>query len=304
MAAEFDRFIGIDWSGAAKRSGQRIYVAEAHRRDALVTVNAVVRARDRVAVEAWLRGAPLEHAPAWGDWPGPAPLDRRARWLVALDFAFGFPAEFRCPSADGEWSWSDLGAWAAALERGTNGSPEPVRAAIAADPGLARQFRLDAGTALPQEDRRMTDRLAPRRTESVFHLVGPSQVGVGSITGIAMLHRLRDADGVAVWPFDPAERIDGAGAVLVEVFPRMWLGPGIRKNELPARVRQLETWEREGIAFRGKAELAAASSGDALDAVAAAIGAARSCYRLPSPEAVPAQARRREGWIAGVQIPG
>jgi hypothetical protein len=42
---------------------------------------------------------------------------------------------------------------------------------------------------------------------------------------------------------------------------------------------------------------------DALDA-AAAIGAARSCYRLPSPGAVPEEARRREGWIAGVQIPG
>jgi hypothetical protein len=304
VAAEFDRFIGVDWSGAATRSGQRIYIAEAHRRDALVTVNAVVRARDRDAVEAWLRGAPLEHAPAWEEWPGPSRVDRRSRWIVALDFAFGFPAGFRHPHGDGDWGWSDLGAWAAALDQRTNGSPEPVRAAIAADPGLARQFRLEAGHALPKEDRRLTDRLAPRRTESVFHLIGPSQVGVGSITGIAMLHRLRDAERLAVWPFDPPDRIDGAGAVLVEVFPRMWLGPGIRKNELPERVRQLEAWQHEGIAFRGKAELAAASSGDALDAVAAAIGAARSCYRLPSPEAVPAEARRREGWIAGVQVPG
>ncbi len=91
--------------------------------------------------------------------------------------------------------------------------------------------------------------------------------------------------------------------MLVEIFPRMWLGPGVRKNELPGRVHQLRAWEHEGIAFRGDAELAAASSGDALDAVAAAIGAARSCYRLPTPEAVPQVARRREGWIAGVQVP-
>jgi hypothetical protein len=37
---------------------------------------------------------------------------------------------------------------------------------------------------------------------------------------------------------------------------------------------------------------------------AAAIGAARCCDRLPSPEAVPQQARSGEGWIAGVPVPG
>jgi hypothetical protein len=68
-------------------------------------------------------------------------------------------------------------------------------------------------------------------------------------------------------------------------------------------VRQLEAWRHDGVAFRGDAELAVASSGDALDAVAAVIGAARSCYRLPSPDSLPQVARRREGWIAGVQVP-
>jgi hypothetical protein len=90
----------------------------------------------------------------------------------------------------------------------------------------------------------------------------------------------------------------------VEVFPRMWLDAGLRKNELPERVRQLDAWRRVGVAFSADAELAAASSGDALDAVAAAIGAARSAYNLPAPDALPEEARRREGWIVGVQVPG
>jgi hypothetical protein len=303
VSGGFERFIGIDWSGAARPSGQHVYVAEAHRQDARVTVQSVVRARDRSAVEAYLRGHPLAHAPAWVDWPGPAPLDRRSRRIVALDFAFGFPTEFRIPGRDGAWSWEELVGWAAELApSGRNGSIESLRTVIGRSEPLAGQFRLRAGDPALMH-RRLTDSHAPGRPESVFHLIGPSQVGLGSITGMAMLHRLRQLEGLGVWPFDAPERLDAAAAVLVEIFPRMWLRSGTRKNELPGRASQLEAWKHDGIAFRGDAELAAAASGDALDAVAAAIGAARSCYRLPAPDALPGVARRREGWIAGVQVP-
>jgi hypothetical protein len=291
----------VDWSGAARPSGQNVFVAEAYRQDARVTVQSVVRARDRSAVETYLRGEPLAHAPAWSDWPGPRPLDRRARRIVALDFAFGFPSEFRLPGRDGAWTWRELATWAAQAS-GTNGALESLRGVIEQTESLAGQFRLRAGDAALMH-KRVTDSHAPGHPESVFHLIGPSQVGLGSITGIAMLHRLAAVDGLAVWPFDSPERIDHAAAVMVEIFPRMWLDPGIRKNELPGRVRQLERWKHDRIAFRADAELAAAASGDALDAVAAAIGAARTCYRLPSPESLPGVARRREGWIAGVQVP-
>jgi hypothetical protein len=301
MATQFERFIGIDWSGAATRSGQRIYVAEAHRQGGRITLHSVVRARDRGAVEAYLGGAPLEHAPAWEDWPGPAPLDHRARRVVAMDFAFGFPAAFEHPEAASDWSWADLTSWAASLDS-SNGTIEPIRRAIERDPEIARQFRLHGG-ADARMHLRLTDRHATNKAESVFHLIGPSQVGLGSITGIAMLHRLREVDGLAVWPFDPPEAIDRASAVLVEAFPRMWLDRGLRKNQLPERVRQFDAWRRWGVAFHEKAELAAASSGDALDSAAAAIGAARSCKTLPAPENVPEEARLREGWIVGVQVP-
>ena len=305
MSGPFDRFIGVDWSGAAKPSEQQVYVAEAHRQGARITLHSVVRAHDRYAVEDFLRGAPLRHAPAWEEWPGPGRLIGRARRVVALDFAFGFPAAFRHPDLAGEWSWEDLASFAAGLDNGRpgNGSEsETVRRLLAEDPELARQFRFGRG-ASAEMHLRITDERAPSRPESVFQLVGPSQVGIGSITGIAMLHRLRGTEGVAIWPFDPPERIAEARAVLVEIWPRMWLGPGLRKYELPDRARQVEMWQREGIAMRTKAELAAAASPDALDAAAAAIGAARCCYRLPSPEALPEDARLREGWIAGVQVP-
>ena len=54
MRGGFERFIGVDWSGAARPSGQHVYVAEAHRQDARITIQSVVRARDRSAVEGYL----------------------------------------------------------------------------------------------------------------------------------------------------------------------------------------------------------------------------------------------------------
>jgi hypothetical protein len=301
VGGAFKRFIGIDWSGAAKRSGQQVYVAEAHRHQGRTTLHSVVRARDRQAVEGWLAGEPLEHAPEWRDWPGPGPIDHRARRVVALDFAFGFPAAFEHPESDGAWTWADLARWAAALEDGNGsngGALASVRNAIEHDPALARQFRLGAGSEAVMHPRKC-DELAHGAT-SVFHLIGPSQVGLGSITGIAMLHRLREHPNVAIWPFDPPERIHAADAVLVEAFPRMWLQDGLKKNELPARVRQLEAWEHDGVSFRTDAERAAISSGDALDAAAAAVGAARYWERLPPADELPEEAREREGWIVGV----
>jgi hypothetical protein len=304
VAERFERFVGVDWSGAARPSGQQVYVAEAIRQDARVTVATVVRARDRAAVEDFLTGRPLEPAAAWRGWPVPGTLGRGARRVVGLDFAFGFPAVFRLPEREAAWTWDDLGRWAEGLAPRRTEDGEPVRATIAASPALASQFRLKGGEHVPATPHRMTDRrLNGLRPESVFHLIGPSQVGLGSIAGIAMLHRLRQTQPIAVWPLDSEDRIGSARVVLVEVWPRMWLARGLHKNEPPERVRQLEQWQHEGIAFRTRAEQAVVSSGDALDAAAAAIGAARSCHRLPSPYVLPAAAREREGWIAGVQVP-
>jgi hypothetical protein len=305
VAGSFERFIGIDWSGAAQPSGQHVFVAEAGRRDARITLHTVLRARDRAAVEDYLAGGPLAPAPAWEDWPAPGRLTGGRR-VVALDFAFGFPSGFDLPSLGDHWTWSDLGRWADGLDPRPNGNGvgDGVRAAITSDPELASRFRLKGGDAVPDRRHRLCDsQLDGLQPESVYHLIGPSQVGLGSITGMAMLHRLVERADLAIWPFHPRARVEAASVVLVEVWPRMWLQRGIRKNELPDRVRQLEAWAHDGVTLSTKAEVAAASSADAMDAAAAAIGAARSCYRLPSPEVLPEDARLREGWIAGVQVP-
>lgn len=304
MEQGFQRFVGIDWSGAASTGGQRVYVAEAHRAGGRITVHSVVRARDRAAVEAFLGGAELEPAASWADWPRPDPPHGRTRRLVGLDFAFGFPPGFQHPRAGADWTWEQLGEWADSLAPSGDASALPVRKAIEADPALAAQFVLGAGDRAPEGSLRTTDLvLNGGRPESVFHLIGPSQVGIGSITGIAMLHRLRARDpGFAVWPLDPPARSSSARVVAVEAWPRMWLGRGVRKNELPERVEAVDRWAHQGVFFRTQAEQAALSSGDALDAVAAALGAARAADGLPAIRELPGEVRR-EGWIAGAEAP-
>jgi hypothetical protein len=296
-ARGFDRYFGIDWSGAERASAQNVYLAEAREGSAGVEVISVTRARDRTAAAEFLAGRPLAPAPGWEAWPAPERLDLERRALVGLDFAFGFPVRFELPKLGRSWRWEDLARWAEALDSRS----VSVRKSIRNELALAKQFRLRGGDIAAPHKRETDRHVNGVRPESVFHLIGPSQVGTASITGIAMLERLRRGGRAAVWPFDPAVRVDRARVVLVEVFPRLWLGREVRKSELPDRVGRIERWKAEGVAFEREAEFAAASSGDALDATAAAIGLARG-VELPAAEELP-DVGVREGWIAGAEVP-
>lgn len=299
MTAGFDRFLGVDWSGAATRSAQNVYVAEAVRSAAGAHVRSLVRARDRAAVERFLAGGELEPAPGWDDGrPLPEPPGAGVRTLAGLDFAFGFPVRFEHPARGRDWSWADLAALARELdERGGEDGQASVRAALRARDDLRGQFRLGAGQGAVTAHKRATD--VAVGGSSVFHLIGSSQVGTGSICGIAMLSRLRRrCPEVAVWPFAGDGAAAVARTVLVEVFPRLWLGPRLRKSELSQRAAQVTAWEGRGHTFAAEARRAASSSGDALDAAAAAIGLAE-LGSLPAAASLSREAREREGWVVG-----
>ncbi|WP_204315773.1 hypothetical protein, partial [Stenotrophomonas maltophilia] len=61
---------------------------------------------------------------------------------------------------------------------------------------------------------------------SCFNLVGASQVGKSSLTGMRVLHRLRGK--VPLWPFDP---LPEAGPVLVEIYTALAArAAGMRKG--------------------------------------------------------------------------
>jgi hypothetical protein len=286
-----DRILGIDWSGAEKPANQRIHVAELDPTARSITT--VVRAADRTAVERFLGGGELEPAARSLSHPAVGRLGTHEAVLVGLDFAFSFPAGFALPGRGRNWSWEDLARWTAGLE------DAKLEVQIRREPGLRRQFFLGKGDAaeplLRTTERELVDRGRARAT-SVLHLVGAQQVGRGAIRGIPMLARLRACRGAAIWPFDPpaAERL---GLTIVEVFPRLWLMPGMRKQRRSDRRAQLGHWEREGIGFEDTARAACVASPDAIDAAAAAIGLA-GLERVRPLEELPDVAER-EGWIAG-----
>jgi hypothetical protein len=288
----YERVIGIDWSGAGAAQGQEIYVAEATAQDP-PRVLSVVRAADRAAVEAFLRGNPLRLSKAWSGWQAPELLAAAEMALVGLDFAFGFPRHFSLPGAGTAWSWESLAAWCAGLE----GDKHLVQA-LRAKPEAAKQFRLGSADSGAVMHLRITEKELQglgKRPASVFNLVGAQQVGAGSIRGIPVLARLRQNRTAAVWPFDePASR----QVTIVEVFPRLWLTAGLGKQHPTRRIEQLRVWKKAGIRFEKDTGLVAVASADAMDAVAAAIGLA-TATGLTAAGDLPSEAAR-EGWIAGV----
>jgi hypothetical protein len=288
----YERVIGVDWSGAGPSRGQEIYVAEATTEDPPRVLSAV-RAADRAAVEAFLRGNALKLSKAWSGWDGPEPLAAAETALVGLDFAFGFPRQFTLPGTGTAWSWEALAAWCTGLE-----GEHDLSKALRSEPEVAKQFRLGSGNAGAAMHLRATEeRLRKRGTypASVFKLVGAQQVGAGSIRGIPILGRLRRDRAAAVWPFDEAA---SRPITVVEVFPRLWLTAGLGKQHPSRRIEQLRAWKKAGITFKNDTDLVAVASADAMDAVAAAIGLATAPGLTPAGD-LPSEAAR-EGWIVGV----
>ena len=90
--------------------------------------------------------------------------------------------------------------------------------------------------------------------KSVFQLVGNGQVGAGSVRGMPLLKRLREA-GIAIWPFDaPGER------TAFEIYPSALrrlvpdAGPFTNNDERDAVCSALVMWRyRETVATLGAA---------------------------------------------------
>lgn len=200
----FDLFACIDWSGAKgeRQKGIAVAVGGAHDRPP----DLIERRWSRPAVLDWL----LDHA------------DRQTSMLIGIDFSAAFPFVDSGAYFPG---WSDSPADARALWR-------QVDAICTADPHLsatsflahaeARRYFFDGRT---RGDRygsangryRVVEQMCRDggmgSATSCFKLVGASQVGKSSLTGMRMLHHL--AGRVPIWPFDP---VPERGPLIVEIY--------------------------------------------------------------------------------------
>lgn len=264
----FDRYLGVDWSGA--KGGGNVFVAE------------VVAARKGHRVERVERSS---RAQVEAELAVPA----ARRTLVGLDFCFSFPASFAIGGRD-DWTWTELGVWASSLV-GPDAHADVSHAL--AQSRERSQFRLVAGDPAPALHRRTELACRPLPASVVHVLPYQRQVCLGSIHGIALLDRQRGRPGLSVWPFDDPT---GADTVVAEVYPAMWVAPGVAKRRPSHRLRQVQEWRTRVGGIDDAIVDLVLDSEDAFDALAVAV--ALPDLVLSAPPDVD-----REGWILGVELP-
>jgi hypothetical protein len=245
------RVVAVDWSGRATGAARYRWAAE-------VTDGQLVSLRD-----GWEIPALVDHLCAL------AATD--ARLAIGFDFSFSLPGWFldTLKVADGPALWkvveTDGERWlreCAPPFWGRTGRPRPnqihwreTESAAAAVGGI--------------------------RPKSSFQLGGAGSVGTGSLRGMPLLTRLRDA-GFSIWPFDPPRL-----PIAVEVWPRHFTGPVV-KRRAEERVRYVTDL---GL------PAAAAGSEDAFDAVLTALGMWDEREQLATLPALADPVSRREGRI-------
>jgi hypothetical protein len=285
----FTHFIAIDWSGQAVERPKGLAVA--HARAGTVAPELVTPdpAWSRQGIEDYLVSL----------------ASAGTRALIGLDLSPAFP-------------FADQGAFFPGWDQ----SPPDAKAlwrlvdqSCAADPHLAatsfvthsearRHFRQrgDCGDLFPPgrgrfrvcEHGQEAMRLSPY---SCFNLVGASQVGKSSLTGMRVLHRL--GGRLPMWPFDPVPK---TGPVIVEIYTALAARlAGMRKGI--SKIRDAETLDAMLAAFGSQPHARLARYDDhATDAIlsAAWLRVAAERPELWEPPGLTPELARTEGWTFGV----
>jgi hypothetical protein len=227
------RIIAIDWSGAKKNAGKKIFWAEFRNGRAVCLENG--RDRDQT-IRCLVDSA-----------NGPDKV------IVGLDFAFSCPAWFvrHQKHSDVGPFWDTVGH---RCEEWLEECSSPFW-------GRRGQKCLIAKEQLYRRTELQAQPVAGIRPKSVFQLAGGGHVGTGSLRGMAFLPKLRES-GFAIWPFDrPAK------SVVIEIYPRLLTGE-VKKNNKEARQNYLLSNEFQSL--RTEWRQRAVSSEDAFDAAISA----------------------------------
>jgi hypothetical protein len=222
----FERFVAIDWSGARGHHlpGLAVAIVEDDK--------AAPRLVPPPAGKAWSREEVAEFIAA---------IAGEGQTLIGADFSFSlpymdqgcyFPGMNVCSTATDLWQL---------IETVCEGDDHLYGGAFVASDDYARYFRRPGRVGHAFSPRlRLTEARCRDAgfgpAESAYHLIGPAQVGLGSLSGMRLLAAL---DGVganlAVWPFAmPAP----GQSCLVEMYTRLFLN---RAGVVRAKVRDRVT---------------------------------------------------------------
>lgn len=288
--ARFDTFIAVDWSGQAVERPRGLAVARAVAGDAPPELIAPPKGWSRAALGTWIGTL----------------ADAGTNALIGLDLSPAFPFLDTGAYFPG-WTQSppDGPALWALVERICTADAHLSASSFVAHAEARRHFRQrgDCGDLYPPgagrlrlcEHGQAAMRLSPY---SCFNLVGASQVGKSSLTGMRVLHRLRGR--VPVWPFDP---LPASGPVIVEIYTALAARrAGMRKGV--SKIRDAATLDNALAAFGARAHSPLARYDDhATDALlsAAWLRHAGNTAHLWSPARLSTEIACTEGWTFGVE---
>ncbi|WP_313535130.1 hypothetical protein [Sphingomonas sp.] len=283
----FTDFIAIDWSGQAVERPKGLAVAHARAGDAAPVL--IDRRWSRADILAFLEEL----------------ADSGTRALVGLDLSPAFPfADAGAYFPGWDESPADAPALWALVDRLSAADPHLSATSFVQHAEARRHFRQmgDCGDLFPGGRGRFRvcevgQEAMALSPYSCFNLVGASQVGKSSLTGMRVLHRLRGR--VGLWPFDP---LPEAGPVLVEIYTSLAARvAGMRKGI--SKIRDAETLDTMLAAF-GSAPHAPLPRYDdhATDAIlsAAWLRVAAGQTGLWTPAGLTPDLARTEGWTFGV----
>ncbi len=295
--ARFERFVGIDWSGAKGETQPGIKVAE-------FKEDEVPRLVCPDEGANWSRRKVLEYIATLDDQPT----------LIGIDFAFSVP----WPTADGPLPVARKGLesvgdlWGLVEDICDDQHDDLFAGSIwllDSSPfrPLIYHYQTNHKGHLYQRDRfRATEQAASQRPISVYHMAG-AQVGAGSFAGMRMLHALARREkrqDIAIWPF---EQIDNKRHVIVEVYPSLFYRQaGSRRPRKKDPDRAHFDKIAKTLAYFGISDGArvCGRSVDAADAVVTAVALAffarkGQSFIVPHVHAINVE---REGWIFGLGI--
>lgn len=286
---DFTHFVGIDWTGAKGSRHAGLAVALCEQGDGaprMIDPPGGRRRWGRAECADWISGM----------------LARRSgeRALVGIDSSFGMP-------------FVDEGAYLSGASL-----PEEVKSLWAHVATLCPRdadyyggsfveahtdHYLRTGNRGSRYSRRMRvpERLAVESgagpCESVFHLIGPSQVGLSGLSTMAALHHLNQHDHLAIWPFDD---ISNARVVIVEIYAAAFAAMGGHRGKIRDRHALKPILEKLGT--KRMPRLGTGFTDHAADAcvTAAALRHIAPIQQYWNPPALSSRVRRTEGWVFGI----
>ena len=210
---EFEKIVAIDWSGA-KKSGRKIQVAEYDPRENLVQL---VRPERRTN---WTRQG------IWDEYFNNS--SSKASVLIGIDFAFAypycnkrayFPGHKQTPP-DVTSLWAKVNEICDHDKDFYGGAFYLQRKALFADYLMYQRY---TGCRYRERFRRTDEACQNAGLSSIssaFKCVGAT-VGVGSVAGFRLLHKISSKCAAHIWPF--CGRPATSGTTLVEIYPARFL---------------------------------------------------------------------------------